>query len=238
VGGRDADYRRGLEEALAAAGRVPDRKLWTDSPPSVAFHRFIIERYRPPKEKRFLVFFQCSVRRPFSKSPSHGSMRRAVATATGFWPAKDFASCPVHVVVLASKLGPVPYELEDVYPANVRGGGVKHFSPEAYAEALPVLAGRMAEYIRAHRDHYRRMASFTQGRYAEVTREAARLARVRLKIFPDEKGPVVQRMGRSLPRTYWAKYWIQLDLEIVGWLDPAGRERAAARLRKLKVKFG
>ena len=50
-------------------------------------------------------------------------MRKAIETATGYNPRKHFEKCPVHVVVLASKIGPVLYELENVYPANVKGGG-------------------------------------------------------------------------------------------------------------------
>ena len=129
----------------------------------------MINEYRPPEDKGILVFLQCSVRRPFSSWPSHVSMRRAVSVATGHDPGADFVRCPVHAVVPASKVGPVPYELEDEYPANVRAGGVKHFRPEHYAQVKPVLAERMAQYIRAHGHNYDRIATFTQGRYGEVT---------------------------------------------------------------------
>ena len=44
-------------------------------------------------------------------------------------------------------------------------------------------------------------------------------------------------MDKSTPRTYWAKFWIQLYLEIVSWLDPALQAQAQARLKKLKVKY-
>ena len=37
--------------------------------------------------------------------------------------------------------------LEDLYPANVRGGGVKRFDREIYERVKPVLAERMAQYI-------------------------------------------------------------------------------------------
>ena len=62
-------------------------------------------------------------------------MRRAIGVATGYDPAHDFVRCPVHVVVMASYVGPVPYELQDVYPANVRAGGVKHMGEEEYVHA-------------------------------------------------------------------------------------------------------
>jgi len=168
-------------------------------------------------------------------------MRRAISVATGFDPAKEFESCPVHVVVMASKIGPVPYELEDVYPANVGGGGVKHFSPDYYERVKPVLAERMAEYITSHRKRYEHIASFTDGRYAEVIDEARKLAvascgkSVDFHIFPAKGGPRILQMGKSKPRTYWAKFWIQLYQEIVSWLDAPQRKDAEARLKKLKV---
>jgi len=164
-------------------------------------------------------------------------MRRAVAVATGYDPAREFEHCPVHVVVLASNMGPVPYELEDIYPANVRGGGVKHFSGANYARVKPILAARVGEYITSHRQTYERIATFTDGRYGEVMREAATLANVQFPVFPDRHGATVCRMGTSTPRKYWEKHWIQLYLEIEGWLDGAARTQARSRLEALDVEY-
>lgn len=214
-----------------------ERDFDIEDEPVLAFNEFVISKYRPPEDKEFLVFFQCSVRRPFWKSPSHGSMRRAVKVATGYDPAREFEQCPVHVVVLASKMGPVPYDLADVYPANVRGGGVKHFGPEHFERVKPILAERMARYITVHGPHYRRMATFTDGRYGEVMAAARELAGVDFPIFPDPAGPDVIRMGKSEPRTYWQHYWIQLYLEILSWLSPAERRAAGERLEELEVEY-
>ena len=170
-------------------------------------------------------------------------MRRAIRAATGYDPRKEFAACPVHVVVLASKIGPVPYELEDLYPANVRGGGVKHFKPETYERIKPILAERMAEYILAYSEHYEQITSFTHGRYAEVLGHAREIAIERggsgfaFNILPIAGGPVVTRMNQSKPHQYWARYWIQLYLEVTSWLDPDQRQQAQARLDKLKVEY-
>ena len=214
----------------------PER-LGLDCEAARAFHDFVLNRYRPPEDKKFLVFFQCAVRRPFSSSPSQAFMRRAVSVATGLDPARDFRRCPVHVVVLASMIGPAPYEFEDTYPVNVRAGGVKHFSDQHYASAKPVLAQRMADYLLAHGKRYKRVAAFTQGRYADVMREACRLAGVEFPIFPERGGPRVTRLGDSIPRTYWQRYWIQLCLEIMAWLSPQARTQAEARLDELGVEY-
>jgi len=236
--GRSAESLRTLRDIVDPADVVPASKLAIDSPAVLSFHDYIINTYTPPADKRMLVFLQCSVRRPFSSSPSHGSMRRAIRVATGFGPAKEFESCPVHVVVLASRIGPVPYELEDVYPANAGGGGVKHFRDEHYGRVRPILAQRMAEYITTHRDSYDHIATFTDGRYGEVMADAREIAGEDFPVYPDYDGPKIHRMGKSKPRTYWQKRWIQLYLEIVSWLPRSARVAAEQRLKKLKVKYG
>ena len=237
AGRRAAASREELVEAVPSFEVLPEHKLGIDSAPVAAFHEYVTRRYIPPAGKQYLVVLQCSVRRPFSKSPSHGSMKRAIRLAVGADPAKDFEACPVHVVVLASRIGPVPYELEDVYPANVGGGGVKHFRDEHYGRVRPILAARMAEYIAAHGKCYQRIATFTDGRYGEVMRDARDLAGLDFPVFPIPDGPRVLAVGKSTPRTYWQKYWIQLYLEIVRWLGRPQQARAAERLKKLKVVY-
>jgi hypothetical protein len=227
------ELRRLVPAPEGPVGGAPD----IESEAVRAFCRYVLGPYRPPEGKQFLALFQCSIGRPFSKTGSHACMRRAVAVATGFDPARDFGDCPVHAVVLASTIGPVPYELEDVYPANVRSHGVKQFADDHYARCAPILAERMAAYLRRHKDHYRRIAGFGEGRYADVLRRAADLARVDFPIYPAAGRAEVIRMGRSRPRTYWQRYWIQLYLEIESWLGPQERAAARERLRALDVEY-
>lgn len=236
---RAVTSKQKLRARVEPTERVQERKLDIDSEPVLAFYDYVINEYKPPKDKRFLVFLQCSVRRPFSSSPSHASMRRAIYVATGYdpSPSRDFERCPVHVVVLASKMGPVPYELEDLYPANVRGGGVKHFDKKYYAHVKPILAERMAQYITAHEDNYDRITTFTESRYGEVMKEAREIAGVDFPVFPVLDGAQILRKGKSMPRTYWEKYWIQLYLEIVSWLELDMQARAEARLEEMNVKY-
>ncbi len=226
-----------LQKAVKTTRVVKERSLDIDSESVLTFYNHIIDEYTPPEDKRFLVFLQCSVRRPFSSSPSHASMRRAISVATGYDPRKDFEKCPVHVVVLASKIGPVPYELEDVYPANVRGGGVKHFDNKYYDRVKPILAERMAQYILTHGQNYEQFATFTESRYAEVMEATREMAGMYFPIFPTLDGPQILRRGNSFPRTYWEKFWIQLYLEIVDWLDPDMQAQAEERLKKLNLRY-
>ncbi len=208
-----------------------------NSEPVITFNNFVINEYKPPKDKRFLVFLQCSVRRPFSSSPSHASMKRAIYIATGYDPKKDFERCPVHAVVMASKIGPVPYDLEDVYPANVSSGGVKHFEKKYYERIKPILAERIARYITTHGKCYHHITAFADGRYGEVMDEAREIAHADFTIFPIMGTNEVLRMGKSIPHKYWEKYWIQLCLEIMQWLEPEQRLEAELRLEEMGVIY-
>jgi hypothetical protein len=234
---RVVSSKQRLQAVVGSTEVMIEHRLDIDSEPVLAFYRHIVDEYRPPKDKRFLVFLQCSVRRPFSSSPSHASMRRAISVATGYDPSEHFESCPVHVVVLASKIGPVPYELEDVYPANVRAGGVKHFGRTYYARVKPVLAERMAQYIVAHKDNYEQITTFTEGKYGEVMQAAKKIAGVDFRVLPMLNGPEIVRMGRSIPLRYWERYWIQLYREIVSWLEPDQQALAEARLKRMDVEY-
>lgn len=233
--------QQAIQSVVPVRAETPIQRLDVESEAAVAFFRYVIDEYRPPPDKRYLVFLQCSIRRPFSSSPSHASMRRAIATATGYDPARDFERCPVHVVVLASKIGPVPYELENVYPANVRGTGVKHMDDGTYNRVKPILARRMAQYLITHGSRYQRATTFTEGRYGDIMAEAQSIARERrgedayLRILPRLGGARIVRQGHTIPYRYWEQYWIQLYLEIVGWLEPDQGKQAVRRLEQLDV---
>jgi hypothetical protein len=216
--------------------RVAEAGPWTPLPPEPsgpaagAFAEYVCTEYRPPEDKRLLVILQCSVRRPFSSSPSHASMRRAISVATGLDPAHEFARCPVHVVVLASRIGPVPYELESIHPASVSCGGVKALSPDEYLRIEPVLAERFARYLTVQRAAYDHVATFTEGRYAEVIAHASELSGTPVTLLPREPGPLILRRGRTRPRKYWEQRWLQLTLALLEWLRPEAQPAAQARL--------
>ncbi|MHC4984729.1 MAG: DUF5591 domain-containing protein [Planctomycetota bacterium] len=242
---RSGELVKGEPGPQYAWGELPKDDTSRRVPPGLnselvrRFNDFVVNGYKPPAGKKHLVFFQCSVRRPFSTSPSQASMRRAVAMATGYDPAprNDFDKCPVHVVVLGSLIGPVPYDLEEVYPATVSFGGVGHFSDSDYAIVRPILAERMAAYIKKNKRRYATYATFTSGRYGEVMAAAAEIAGVEMAIFPDPFGPKVIRMGDSRPRAYWQKYWIQLCLHLAEQLGPTAKRITRRRLADHNVEY-
>lgn len=217
---RDDDARHGRTQrrALAADLAALEPRFGDDADvddePAARFHAYVTGDYRPPADKPWLLLVQCAVRRPFSSAPSHASIRRAVAAATGADPGTDPDSSPVHVVVLASRVGPVPYDLQDLYPASIRAEGVKRLSPADYGRVRPILVERMADYLRAHGDRYRRVVAFGEGRYGDILRAAAEASECAFPVLPTADGRRLTRLGRSTPRKYWEKYWIQLFDEL------------------------
>jgi hypothetical protein len=235
---------RRVTDAQSGEAAPPGTPLSLSHPDVLAYNRFLLEEYTPPPTKRLLVLLQCSVRRPFSTSPSHAAFRRALKAATGFDPRTEAHQCPVHVVVLASRIGPVPYDLESTYPASVGGGGVKHFSPVEFAEALPVLARRMADYLCAHQGSYDHACAFGEGRYGEVLAAAKLSLRAAghplapMPVFPWASGPHVRRLGDRTPLKYWDVFWIQLALEAMSWLTEDQQQAAHRRLVEMGVEYG
>jgi hypothetical protein len=65
--------------------------------------------------------------------------------------------------------------------------------------------------------------------------DAGQLAEVEFPVLPEADGVRITRMGRSFPRTYWQRYWVQLYREVVSWLPPAAQKDADTRLRDLDV---
>ena len=215
-------------EPLRRVVRTEEAKhedLHPTSKPVLDFYQYVINQYVPPADRDMLVFFQCSVSRPYSKSPSHSPMRKAIRLATGKDPKDE--GCRCHVVVMSSVIGPVPYDMEDVYPATERGGGVKHMGPEEYRFAKPILAERMAAYIRKWHGRYRIITTFTHDRYGDVMEAARRIAGVDFRVLPQARGLRMPGGG-----AYWGKFWVQLFHELLGGMTEQEQEAALERLAK------
>jgi len=56
---REVDVRQEAASTVRASRPVPDRELEVDSEPSRVLYRHVIDEYRPPPDKRYLVFLQC-----------------------------------------------------------------------------------------------------------------------------------------------------------------------------------
>lgn len=73
------------------------------------FRRRMRDNYRPPANADILLLLPCSARKPYSKSRSHKSFRRAFSDL--------YAASRIHEVIITSPLGVVPRELENTWPA-------------------------------------------------------------------------------------------------------------------------
>jgi hypothetical protein len=226
-------YTLTSREELAAASH----DLQPDDEPVTILQDYLTREYEPPAHVRYLAIYQCSARRPFSSSPSHGAINHAVVAATGLHPWRDRETCPVHVVVLAAKCGPMPYDLQDVYPACIRAEGLAQLDAEEYAERRAVLARYMAGYLRAHAGRYAGIATFTSGRWGDVMDAAKQAAGLDVEILPRAEGATLTRLGSSAPHTYWQKHWIQLALAIMDWLPADERRAAEQRLADMGAEW-
>ena len=90
--------------------------------------------------------------------------------------------------------------------------------------------------ILSEADAGRLIAAFGEGRYGQILRDAAEMAAANIPVLPVNGGPRLTRVGRSTPRKYWEKHWIQLYHLIHDWLDAEGKSAADERLAALDVE--
>ncbi len=226
-------YQQTSREEVAAVAH----DLHPDDEPVAILQDYLTREYEPPAHVRYLAIYQCSARRPFSSSPSHGAINHAIVAATGLHPWRDRETCPVHVVVLAAKSGPAPYDLQDVYPACIRAEGLAQLDAEEYEERRGTLARYMAGYLRAHASGYAGIATFTSGRWGDVMAAVQQTTDLDIDILPRADGATLTRVGSRAPHTYWQKRWIQLALAIMEWLPEDERRAAEARLRDMGAEW-
>ena len=96
---------------------------------------------------------------------------------------------------------------------------------------------RFSFFSEEHGDNYEQISTFTESRYGEVMEVVRDIAGIYFPIYPILDGAQILRRGDSFPRTYWEKYWIQLYLEIVDWLEPEMQAQAEERLKKLNLRY-
>ncbi len=107
-------------------------------PEVVRWHRRIKERYTPPQAVKLTAVLPCSARKPYSKSKSHMLFQKHIRNG-----AKEKIAL-VHELILTSPLGPVPRELESVYPAAHYDVPVTgHWSSEEKEIAVELLSDYM-----------------------------------------------------------------------------------------------
>ncbi len=115
----------------------PHFEVWQD---------YILRFYRPPPEKKYLLFIPCTYRKPYSKSPTHRAILSALAPYP--WHKK------VHLVVVSTP-GVVPYEFHMEYPFDSYDWPEWLETPEVKKEYIEITKIRVRRFLERHAHHYK-----------------------------------------------------------------------------------
>jgi len=114
----------------------PHFEVWQD---------FILRFYKPPPDKKYLLFLPCTYRKPYSKSPTH----RAILSTLRIYP--WFSK--LHLVVVSTP-GVVPYEYHTEYPFTSYDWPEWLETPEVKQEYIEITRERVKKFLERNADHY------------------------------------------------------------------------------------
>jgi len=140
----------------------------------------ILERYTP--KSKILLLLPCSATKPYSLSPSHQKVIKALGA---------LRRC-VDEAIITSPLGVVPRYLETVYPAmhyDVPVTGYWDEEEKKWASSL------LRDFVERHR--YERVLAYVEGGYLEV----CRLSEIEIEYFesPEELRKELESEDREIP---------------------------------------
>ncbi len=115
----------------------PHFEVWQD---------FVLRLYKPPPDKRYLLFLPCTYRKPYSRSPTH----RAILSALSPYPWFK----RLHLVVVSTP-GVIPYEYHTEYPFTAYDWPEWLETPEVKQEYIQITRERVKKYLERNADHYR-----------------------------------------------------------------------------------
>jgi archaeosine synthase len=142
-----------------------------------AAQRFIIRRYVPPA-REICIFLPCSMKKPYSESPSHVVFREVIRNAL---PDERY-----HTVVFGT-CGVVPGELERMYPyAHYRYMLGKCRSERIRRDFLAIETGRLEAYLEKTRTTYEQRVAYCLGMFREAMREASARTGIEVVLCPSE----------------------------------------------------
>ncbi|MFH0987108.1 MAG: DUF5591 domain-containing protein [Candidatus Micrarchaeota archaeon] len=131
------EQKKLLKGATSEILNHPFFNVWQDY-----FERF----YKPPADKKFLLFLPCSARKPYSRSQTHMEIFR-VLKQTG-------AAKQMHSVVVSTP-GVIPMEFNGHYPFSAYDWPEWEETPEIRKEYTEVTMKRVFAYLKAHKNHYK-----------------------------------------------------------------------------------
>ncbi len=128
------------------------------------YYKFILRNFKP-KKKKILLFIQCSKVKPYSNSPSHKYIRKAITELTGFDPYDFPEKNPIQIIVISSLIGPVPYENESDYIPSHYNLSVNKITKEQFKEIEPILIARISKFLLKVKDNYKFIIFFVKNNY-------------------------------------------------------------------------
>ncbi|MBI4214406.1 DUF5591 domain-containing protein [archaeon] len=117
-------------------------RVWQDY-----FCRF----YEPTAGKDICLLLPCSYRKPYERSETHKTIYGALYGLK--------SSRRVHRVVVSNP-GVIPLEFSDSWPFNAYDWPEKEETPELMRRYVEVTKKRVADYVTAHREHYKQFFAF------------------------------------------------------------------------------
>jgi len=118
-----------------------------------------------PTKKKILLFVQCSKIKPYSNSPSHKYIRKAITELTGFDPYDFPEKNPIQIIVISSLIGPVPYENESDYIPSHYNLSVNKITKAQFREIEPVLIDRISNFLLKINSNYEKIIFFVKNNY-------------------------------------------------------------------------
>jgi len=129
---------------------VEQRKLLKGANSEILNHRFFevwqdyFKRfYEVPQGKKWVLFLQCSFKKPYSRSKTH----KAISKVLNNFP--DFVF-KTHLVVLSTP-GVIPMEFDNYYPFNAYDWPEWEETPEIKQEYIKVISRRIKDYLITHK---------------------------------------------------------------------------------------
>ena len=143
----------------------------------------ILENFIPIK-KKILLFVQCSKIKPYSNSPSHKYIRKAITELTGFDPYDFPEKNPIQIIVISSLIGPVPYENESDYIPSHYNLSVNKITRDQFKEIEPILVDRISNFLLKIKDNYEDIIFFVKNNYRTICEKVRKDTNIDFIISP------------------------------------------------------
>ncbi len=169
------------------------------------YYKSILNDFKPNK-KKILLFVQCSKIKPYSNSPSHKYIRKAIKELTGYDPSEFPEKNPIQIIVISSLIGPVPYERETDYIPSHYNFSVNKITKDQYHVIEPILINRISKFLIKIKDNYENIIFFVKNNYRTICE----------KVREETKGDFIIIPGKDLHMI--REGWVELKYVLLNFL--------------------